>query len=56
MISEGVELSSDAMAYIPLNNDELLLVTQRGMIHFCKKVICSDLPAYSNADPELNIN
>jgi len=56
MISEGAVLSSDAMAYIPLNNDELLLVTQRGMIHFCKKVICADLPTYSNADPELNIN
>ncbi|MEZ9154737.1 hypothetical protein FCV73_04005 [Vibrio sp. F13] len=56
MISEGAVLSSDTMAYIPLNNDELLLVTQRGMIHFCKKVICADLATYSNADPELNIN
>lgn len=56
MISEGAVLSSDAMTYIPLNNEELLLVTQRGLIHFCKKMVCSELPAYSNSDPELNIN
>ena len=56
MISEGAVLSSDAMTYIPLNDEELLLVTQRGMIHFCKKVICGELPTYSNAEPELNIN
>ncbi|MCC4818064.1 hypothetical protein BCU90_04510 [Vibrio lentus] len=56
MISEGSVLSSDAMPYIPLNDDELLLVTQNGMIHFCKKMACPDLPTYSNTEPELNIN
>ncbi|MCG9606048.1 MULTISPECIES: hypothetical protein [Vibrio] len=56
MISEGAVLSSDAMTYIPLNDKELLLVTQRGMIHFCKKVACADLPAYSISDPDVNIN
>ncbi|MFS1442104.1 MULTISPECIES: hypothetical protein [unclassified Vibrio] len=56
MISEGSVLSSDAMTYITLNDRELLLVTQRGMIHFCKKVACADLPAYSNSEPEVNIN
>ncbi|MFA0039699.1 hypothetical protein [Vibrio sp. 10N.261.52.A1] len=56
MISEGAVLSSDAMTYIPLNDEELLLVTQRGLIHFCKKVICAELPAYSNSEPELDIN
>ncbi|ROR27617.1 hypothetical protein EDB67_10187 [Vibrio crassostreae] len=56
MISEGSVLSSDAMTYIPLNDRELLLVTQRGMIHFCKKVACAYLPAYSNSEPEVNIN
>lgn len=56
MISEGAVLSSDAMTYIPLNDEELLLVTQRGLIHFCKKVICAELAAYSNSEPELDIN
>ena len=56
MISEGAVLSSDAMTYIPLNDKELLLVTQRGMIHFCKKVACADLPAYSISEPDVNIN
>nr|WP_246847596.1 hypothetical protein [Vibrio crassostreae] len=56
MISEGAVLSSDAMTYIPLNDKELLLVTQRGMIHFCKKVACADLPAYSISEPDININ
>lgn len=56
MISEGAVLSSDAMTYIPLNDKELLLVTQRGMIHFCKKVVCADLPAYSISEPDVNIN
>ena len=56
MISEGAVLSSDAMTYIPLNDKELLLVTQRGMIHFCKKVTCADLPAYSISDLDVNIN
>nr|WP_246852544.1 hypothetical protein [Vibrio crassostreae] len=56
MISEGAVLSSDAMTYIPLNDKELLLVTQRGMIHFCKKVACADLPEYSISDPDVNIN
>ena len=56
MISEGAVLSSDAMTYIPLNDKELLLVTQRGMIHFCKKVACADLRAYSISEPDVNIN
>ncbi len=56
MISEGSTLSSDAMPYIPLNREEFLLVTRYGMIHFCKKVACSELLTYSNDMPEVDIN
>jgi len=47
MVSEGAVLSSDSMEYLPLNKNEFLLVTQNGMIHFCKKVACADLPNYA---------
>lgn len=46
MVSEGAVLSSDSMEYLPLNKNEFLLVTQNGMIHFCKKVAFADLPNY----------
>ncbi|OMO30109.1 hypothetical protein BCT10_06825 [Vibrio splendidus] len=56
MISEGSTLSSDAMPYIPLNREEFLLVTRYGMIHFCKKVACSELSTYSNDIPDVDMN
>ncbi|OBT31022.1 hypothetical protein [Vibrio splendidus] len=56
MISEGSTLSSDAMPYIPLNREEFLLVTRYGMIHFCKKVVCSELSTYSNDIPDVDMN
>ncbi len=49
MISGGAILSNDSMDYLTIGENEFLLISEYGMLHFCKGNPCEELEAYSNA-------